>query len=80
MALTYQTVYEWLANVPAQDLTDAMVAEKAAYWGLSVAVFTALLLATGLYVTTGGGGSFVFVTNGLYSLDPSSQVRVFITH
>ena len=51
MAVAYSQVYSWLANLPAQDLTDLMIAERAAYWGMTVPALTTMMLATGLYTT-----------------------------
>lgn len=68
MAATYlSAMLEWLANVPAEDLTDAVIAERAAYWGLTVTQFNTLLAATGFY-TVGGIAAPFFVQGGTYNV------------
>ena len=51
MAVAYALVAEWLANVPANDLTDLMIAERALYWGMTVPALTAMITASGIYTT-----------------------------
>jgi len=50
MALAYAFIQEWLANLPARNMIDTEIAERAVYWGLTVPQLVSLMKLTGIYV------------------------------